>query len=245
MGKVMYSDADGRGPSSLLWNGLPEDIRYDMNRGTFFCDDFLKDPTSDYTITQATAGTFVLDATDTDITGGIALADCNSTTVTQGINIQGAAAFLPTAGTTLVFEARIKAADIATGPEFFLGLSELDTTIIGTSAVSSANYIAWTSVTDDEITLFAGEKAGAMDTNTGHTLVEDTWVKLGFKVTGVTKAEQYINGAKQATTTDLATANIPVVSLAPSLVCQSDGTTDSIVHIDWWQVAQWATPATG
>jgi len=244
MTNAFFTEREGRGPSYRLWQPMPRDIMFDPNVGTYFFDDFVKEPTSDYIITQATAGTFVLDAATTDQTGGIALADCNSTTVTQGINIQGAPAFKPTAGTKIIFEAYIKAVDIATGPEFFLGLSERDTTIIATSAISSANYVGWVSTTDDEITLFAGEKAGTQDTNTGHTLVEDTWVKLGFMIDGVTAAYQWIDGTQQASTTDLATANIPIVSLAPSLVCQSDGATDSIVHIDWWRCAQFATPAT-
>jgi hypothetical protein len=66
-----------------------------------------------------------------------------------------------------------------------------------------------------------------------HTFVDDAWVKLGFKVTGTTKVEFFVNGVLVGTIT----ANIPTTELRPSLVCQSGGTTDPIVHIDWLALA--------
>jgi hypothetical protein len=158
--------------------------------------------------------------------------------VTRGINVQAnAALFKPQANTDIWFEARIKAADINTGPEFALGLAEIDTTVIGSSAISTANHVMFGSVTDDGILLGNAEKAtAAVADNSVHTLVEDTWVRLGLKISGVDKVEWYVNGVKDPTT--VATANVPIVVLVPTLVCQSDGTTDSIVHIDWWEFYQ-------
>jgi hypothetical protein len=209
----------------------------DLSKGLFIRDDFLDLPTGKYTATQATAGTFAL----TDYEYGAALADCNSTTAAQGINVQlggTAGEFVkPQAGVNIWFEARLKIADTATGPELFVGLHETDTTIIASSALSGSNMIGFSSVTDDNVVLFTGEKATAADSNACTTLVDDTWIHLGFKVTGVTKTEQYVNGVKQAASTNHATANIPILELRPSFVCHSGGTTDPILWLDWWQLA--------
>jgi hypothetical protein len=232
-----YDTVTRRRFSLDLWKDCPrEAIRAGMEEGLWFEDDFLELVTGRYVATQATAGTFLLDVTNT-VENGVALADCNSTTSTQGINVQLslAAAFKPQAGQDIWFEARIKAADIATGPEFFLGLAEQDTTILASSVISTANHIGFLSVTDDNIVLHSGEKAGTAATGAAiHTLVDDEYVKLGFKVTGLTKCEFWVDGVQQAETFNLATANIPAVPLTLSLVCQSAGTTDPIVHIDWW-----------
>jgi len=227
---------DGRGVSEDLWGDCARDsIAQGGNYGFAVDDDFMDLPTGKYTATQATAGTFAAGTADE---GGTALADCNSTTVTQGINVQlNSALFKPQANADIWFEARVKAADIATGPEFALGLANIDTTVIASSAVSTTDHVMFTSVTDNGILLGSSEKAGtAASSNAVHTLVEDTWVRLGFKISGVDKVEWYVNGVKDATT--VATANVPIVVLVPTLVCQSDGTTDSIVHIDWWSIYQ-------
>jgi len=206
----------------------------DPSYGIYFYDDFTHLPTGKYTVTQATTGTFTISPS---LAGGIALADCASSTATQGVNVQLADVFArPIAGTTLYFEAKVKATDIGTGPEFFLGLASADTTIIATSANSSTNHIGWQSVTDDNVLLFSAENSGTGATKASTTLVEDTWVTLGFKVNGITDVEHYVDGVKQSTTH--VTANIPVTGLAPSLVCQSNGTTDPIVQIDYWRVLQ-------
>lgn len=235
---VRYADNTfrGRSHSPQLW--LPadlEELRHGEG-GFLFEDDFLDLPTGKYTATQATAGTFAL----TDAKGGVALADCDSTTATQGINIQlgGTAGeiFIPDAEDIIIFEAYLKAADIATGPEFFLGLSVTDTTLIASSANSSANHIGFESVSDDNVLLFHTESGGSRSSlTTVHTLVDDAWVKLGFRVTGTGLIEVFVNGSKFASTL---TTNIPTTEMRPSLVCQSSGTTDPIVHIDWWKCAQ-------
>lgn len=233
-----YAVSTDRAPSPSLWAGFNLEEYRNFERGWMFEDDFCLDHdlTNRYTATQATAGTFLV----IDAEGGVADADCNSTTVTQGINVQAGSTvgemFLPQADDILIFEARVKVTDMATGPEFFLGLSVIDTSIIAASANSSANHIGFESVSDDGILLFHSESAGSRSsTTTPHTLVDGTYVKLGFKVKGTSEILVYVNGIKFAETI---TSNIPTTEMVPSLVCQSDGATDSILSIDWWRVLQ-------
>ena len=53
---------------------------------------------------------------------------------------------------------------------------------------------------------------------------------------GVTEIEQYVNGV--LTGTNHVTANIPVVAMCPSFVCQSAGTNDPIMHIQGYRCFQ-------
>lgn len=230
---------DGRGFSNDLWGfgkygGCPDHPNcIHPSRGYGFFDDFLDLPTGRHTATQATQGTFALD----DARRGVVLADCNSATATQGINVQRCGttgeSFAALAGTCIWAEARIKAADIATGPEFFWGLAVIDTTIIATSALS-AQAIGFKSVTDDNVIL-ATCKDGSSETTASsiHTFVDDAWVRLGFRITDDSLVEFFVNGERAGQIT----ANIPTTEVVPSLVCQSGGTTDPIIHMDWWAFA--------
>ena len=226
-----------RGFSREMWLNCPrEEIRIDRSVGYYFEDDFSDLPTGRYTVTQATNGTFALDDAD----GGVALADCASSTNGQGVTVQlggaGGAFLTPAAGKKIWFEARLKIVDAATPPEFFIGLSEIDTTLISTGANSSANHIGFENVAVSGVALTTvSEKAGARNANAGEsTFTDDAWTKLGFYVNGVTNITFYQNGVALASKN--VAANIPVVGLTPSLVCQSNGTTDPVVHLDWWEV---------
>lgn len=189
--------------------------------------------TGDYVLTQATAGTAAISTA----APGVLELDSNSTTSTQGANLQhNKAVFLPAAGKHIWAEFKLKIVDTYDKVELFAGLSELDTTLIASSLNSSANHIGWECVTDDGVLVFAGEKAGTRGTSSAATIAEDTYIKLGFYVNGVTSVTQYINGVE--TGAALATANIPVVALYPSFVCQSAGTNDPIMHIQGYRIFQ-------
>jgi hypothetical protein len=249
----------GRGFSKELWADCPRSsIESDPDFGWYFRDDFMDvfDLTNRYTLTQATAGTFAMiddDETAPLTDGGIAALDCGSSTVAQGGNVQASstvgARFKPQANSKIWFEARIAVADLtagSTGPEFYCGLAEIDTTIIGSSALSTANHVGFSSVTDDGVLISAAEKASAAHTGTtmlalgtAPLLADVTWHKIGFRITNLTKVEFFVDGVQKSGTGDnVATANIPIVAMVPSLVCHSDGTVDPIVYIDWWDCYQ-------
>jgi hypothetical protein len=188
--------------------------------------------TGDYILTQATQGTAAKSTTEP----GVLLLDSNSGTVTQGANLQRAKSmFIPAAGKDIWFEAKI-AVDLAANAELFIGLSDIDTAIIGSSANASDNHVGWQCVTDDGVLLFSAEKAGTGATKAAVTLANNTYVRLGFHVIGVTEVEQYINGVLVGT--NHVTANIPVVATYPSFVCQSDGNDDPILAIAGLRVFQ-------
>jgi len=57
-------------------------------------------------------------------------------------------------------------------------------------------------------------------------------------VTGITAITCYIDGVAQ-TLTNVVASGIPVTDvLTPTFVCQTDSTTDPILHVDWYRVVQ-------
>ena len=235
---VSYQGANsGRGLSPALWAKQPRDFQ-DLSVGFGITDDFLTfDDENKWVLTQATAGTAALDVA---AKGGVLLLDSASSTNNQGVQGQlggaaGASSFIPSATSKIYYEARIKAADIgSTTCQVFAGLAIVDTSVFASAANSTANHIGYEAINSTAVGIHS-EKAGTRSsTASAHTLVDDTYVKLGFVVDGLTSVTPFVNGvAKTAITT-----NIPIVALTPSFVCHSSGTTDPILHVDWVSVYQ-------
>lgn len=192
------------------------------------------DTTDVWTLSQATTGAAVVGTAES----GVLEIDSNSTTAAQGATLQAdSRGFYLEAGKDLWFETKIKVVDTFDKAELFVGLSIIDTTLIASSANSSTDHVGWQCVTDDGVLLFVSEKAGTAEAGKAAvTLTEDTYVKLGFYVNGVTSIQQYVNDV--ATSAVQVTANIPVVKIVPSFVCQSGGTNDPILHVKGYKIFQ-------
>lgn len=223
--------------ASNLWKTCPmQEYLHDPSIGFYLQEDFTHyDATDDYTLTQATTGAAAISTA----APGVLEIDSNSSTATQGANLQRTGAcFLPASGKDIWFETSIKVVDTYDKAELFIGLSEIDTSIIASSANSSANHIGWQCVTDDGILLFSSEKAGTGATQSAATIAEATYIKLGFHYDGTADTiTQYINGTSSGLSGHV-TANIPKVAIYPSFVCQSGGTNDPILHVAGYRVFQ-------
>lgn len=238
--RISFYDPElSSGHSSGLWATCPIlEYLFDPTIGILLDEQWQSyDPEAtngDYVLTQATAGTAAISTA----APGVLELDCNSTTQGQGVQLQRVkSAFIPAAGKHIWGEFKFKVVDTFDKVQLFAGLSEIDTTLIAAGANSSANHIGWEVATAGAgVVTFAGEKAGARGTKTGPTLAEDTYVKLGFYVDGVTSIQQYVNGV--ATGTTIGTANVPIVALYPSFVCQTDDTNDPILHLQGYRIFQ-------
>jgi hypothetical protein len=222
-----------------LWRDCPLlEYMFDPNIGTlleFNGHDYDPEATNgNYVLTQATAGTAAMSTTET----GTLLISAGSTTSTHGANVQRVkSAFIPAADKHIWAEFNVSWTGVTNlNVETFVGLSEIDTTIIGSSAMSTANHIGWQSLTDDGVLLLDSEKASAAATSAATTIVSGTKFRLGFKITGVTSAQQYINGV--AVGSEVATANIPIVAVYPSFVCQSGGTDSPVLAVHGYRIFQ-------
>ena len=182
-------------------------------------------------LTQATAGTALQDPA---AKGGVLLLDSASTTNNEGAQIQlggngiAASSFIPNANAKIYYEARIKLTDIgSTTVQAFAGLSEVDATLFSGAANTSANHVGFEAINTTAMGIHSEKIGDRASTAAVHTVVDGTYVKLGFVIDGLTKITPYVNGvAKAAITT-----NIPVVAMTPSFVCHSSATTDPIMHL--------------
>jgi hypothetical protein len=191
-----------------------------------------------YTVTQATTGTFAMGSE----VGGTALADSNSTTQHQGVNVQKLGpCFTPAANKDLWFECRFKVVDTYDKCELFVGLAGVDNTLSPNGNLDAANteYIGFGIETGGAGTMSFYEcKATAELKDATSAIAEATYIQVGFKVTGITAIAAYVNGAA-ITLTNVVASGIPVTDvMTPSFVCQTDGTNDPILHIDWYRVIQ-------
>jgi hypothetical protein len=228
--------SDYRRPSLNLWHDCPVGDKGGfglIGEGSFLFDDFTEGIiTGKQVATAATSGTFAMD----DQVNGVAILDSGATTAHQGIQVQWGGGsttgeiYKPAAGKKIWLEALLKFTASSTGPEFALGFSIQDTTLIATGALSS-QFLGIKSLTSNNV-LLGTAKDGSSETATATigTVTDATWTKLGLKVTGTGLIEFYFNGVKSTVT---ATANIPTTELKPVIVCQSSGTTQPTIQLDW------------
>lgn len=233
---------------SPMWDDCPRaEIEHDPGAGYFFKDDFMQDftLTGRYTLTNigGTPSFAILDQI-----GGVAELDANSSTQHQGGQIQVASTvgerFAAVANTKIWFEAQILLKDIATVPNFFLGLHDIDTSIFSSGLLVDASN-DWIGIKCETAlaTVFGTccnnttESATSSAIMTVNTTTHDgdvttdgsAWLKLGFKVTGASLIEFWVNGVKSPYTV---TTNLPSAGICPSVVLHSDGSVDSIMWID-------------
>jgi hypothetical protein len=232
--------------TNALWASCPwQQIQNDPTLGHSYFNHFLNgddyDETDGWTETQATTGTGAI----INEPGGILQLDSNSGTADQGIQAQHKnLPWLLAASKDLWFETRLKVTDTVVSVQLFAGLNITDGTIIATGVPSSADYIGFVLDAGDAaasaVSLELNSSAGSEEKSAGvKTLIEDTYVRLGFHVSGVSTATPYVDGVAG---TAITISSAPAVQMALSFVCQSEGVSsaDPILRVDWVKVAQLA-----
>lgn len=231
---VFRDSANSAAQGTSLWEDCPILAWVsDPSVGCHFFHDFvgLDKSTESWIATQATSGTMTAGV----LAGGTAALSAGAATDNQGINVQLAGgAFVPTAGKDIWYETRLKCSQVAV--QFYAGLAVIDTTLIASGAIAHSDSIGFSSVTDDGVLLGNVRASSSSTTTTGTTLVADTYVRLGFKLTGVSSVTFYVNGVAVGSAV---TTNIPSAAvLTPSFVCQATGSGTPIVNVDWCRVFQ-------
>ncbi len=252
--------ASDRGLSTSLWKGFGIDSFSDNPRvGSFWYDPmesyvqvdegsnvrvitgngaYINTIVGSGTIVQGTAGNY-----------GSLLFDTGATTSGQGVQLQGGLSVVPAAGIEICFEALVKVITITTGPQFLIGLMSPTNVAIGGGATAvvdaDEDAICFTTVTGNDggtaLLTYVDESGEAQVENTGyHTLVTDTYVKLGCRINGVTGVDWWTDGVEKTAFAHLAagqsTGTIPTVQMLPTMVMQTDGTVQGTAELDWWAV---------
>jgi hypothetical protein len=198
------------------------------------------DADDDFVATNATAGT----ADVIDAAGGVLELDANSGTADQGIQIQHKTeTFLPAADKPILFECRCKVTDTIAGVQFFAGLSVLDTTVFAAGLNSSTDHVGieadavTQAATSGRVDLVVEDGGTRASESTVHTLVEDTYVILGFFIDGITNVTPLINGVAGTKVSTAATWT-PTEMAATFCCLEEGGSVDPIVSLDWYYCVQ-------
>jgi hypothetical protein len=165
--------------------------------------------------------------------------DSVSTTDGEGVNAQWLGqGFFPTAGMVAYAHAKMRFSDIATEPEFLFGWATIDTTVIATDAVSATDWMGLVSLTADGIVLF-GSDDGTEDlgATTIYTMIDAVtvtdgteWVDFDIRWEIGKSFEVYVDGVL-ADTDDVAITAEPDGFVVPTLVFNTSGTVDPVLHI--------------
>ncbi|CAN8139373.1 conserved hypothetical protein [uncultured Thiomicrorhabdus sp.] len=220
--KPLFKLADGAEES--MW----DDYEFGADRSQFaeYYDDFFVYNAGEWTVTSTGTGSRAI----TDVAGGVLLLTTGSTDDnSEELQTVGEVA-LPAAGKKLWFEARYYVED-ATDSDSFIGLSDTDTTLV--DGVSDGLYF---SHTDGAAGMtFSSTSGSTTSSESGiHTLVANTYVKVGFKVVGTGLVEYWVDNVKQGSIT----SNIPTTEMAISFAIQTGSAAAHKMGIDYIRLVQ-------
>ena len=244
----LHSDGTrgGRSWTNDLWQTCPwQGIGNDPGLGFRFFTDFVGENAADWTgnaiagsgaIAQASAhfGHLVLTAAAATDTHG----------VNAGLGGATSAFVTPSASTTIFFECLVKQTlQTSTLGSSFMGLcTQPSTTVpLGTTGAlaTSVNRIGFNCLDSAALNFnYLDSGATAYTASVSDTVVTDEWMKLGFRINGLTSVTPYINSVRQATIVASSTATLPdgVMNLAFSVV-SGGGTGTPTMTLDWVRFA--------
>ncbi len=236
MAEIMNLDAESikitRTDQVGMWQGFEFGIPSKFS--TYF-DDFMQYVAGDWTVTETdAAATEALAAAAPCANGVLLITNANADNNLVSLQRVGHA-FVPTAGKNIYFEIRFQSNE-ATQVDLLAGLVITDTDPV----TSITDGIVFRKDDGDTNIDFATTLGSATSTETAiGTLAADTYVKLGFKVTGISLVEYYVNDVKQG---ELST-NIPSAIPLRVTFSTQDGDTAAAVgaetaSIDYVFVAQ-------
>jgi hypothetical protein len=243
----MAGTAAGAGPSPLIWDDSKLlEVMLDPTAGFYYFDDYLGPidvTTGDgFTITAVTTGG-VSAVADED--GGVLLVDSQgNASADDGVNVQLTnCMFKPAAGRTIRFEARVKFVD-AGDDQYFVGLAGVDTTLIAAGVVDDVvdkcGFFRHAASTADKISSICSRTSTEDITADVGDIVDDTYVKLGFVINGLTSVEFYVDGV--LVETGSTAAAIPNAVMCLSYVAQCEQTSaDAEMSVDWVRILQEGT----
>jgi len=206
-----------------MWEG------YEFGRPTSMYrsfEDFDRYAAGDWTITETNAS--ATEALTNEINGVLLIT--NTAADDDRVTMQKVGeSYLPAANKTIFFEARFKISE-ATQSDFLIGLVITDTT-----PLANSNGIYFRKDDGDTNLDFETNASSVASTDAGiHTVVADTYIKVGFKVTGTGLVEYYVNESKKGQFL----VNIPITEITPTIHLQNGDGNARTASIDYIFVAQ-------
>ena len=232
--------------------------------GRFFFDDFLNHPAHISAQTIGNYSTYIdtgvtLKQSASDATGAIEVAgndaDNDEGIVTTGGNSGGMVAIDATGSGRIAFECRIKKASVADNAcAFFVGLAEeglaaAETLVDNTGEIADKDMVGFRVKHDngEEIDFAWNKASGSIQEHANiHTMVADTYVKLGFLYDPSNHANDkqiklFVDGVEESvyvTQTQLEASTFPDdEELAILLATKVGAAAESKLQMDWWALA--------
>jgi len=229
----------GVGLSPLLWGDAPlAETAMNPSAGINYFNDFMDevDITDDdgWSLTQSNStGTVHVEAV---AAGGVLEIDSAGSAADDSINAQlENCAVKPAAGANIWFEARVKVEDAT--QQYFIGLAAVDTTLMASGALDDvsdkAGFFHAVASTDNKISSVTARTSADDATTDVASVVDDTWMTIGFRITGLTQIEFYVNGV--LVETGSTAANIPNAGMCLSVFSGYESA-GNIVSIDWVKI---------
>jgi len=236
---VPYTDQRIKEVSAGMWQDFYDEGR-PFSRVSVYKNDFHSWIADEWTVTEVDAGGGDTSQILLDVRNGVlqllsAQNEDDGCQIQLGGTADGEAtgeSWAPANGSNLWFECRFRMNDV-TQQDIFVGLHINDTTII---ASRGSDFIGFR--TDDGDALLDAEAtAGSAATSSEvgiATLVDNTFITVGFKVTGTERIDFYVNGTLEATQT----TNIPTGLMKLSLAQLTGEAVANSLEIDYVCVAQ-------
>ena len=231
--EVGFSSQRILGETPGMWQGFYNELT-PFSKVQMYKNDFVSWIADEWTATDATAGTQDI----ADARGGI-LRLTSAAGENQGNNLQlggtgdtetTGESWAPAAGKNLWFEAYISQNDVLQN-DIFVGLHNEDTTIIA----RGSDYIGFYTVDGSAALNVQSANTSVVSSGLGvATLVNATFAKVGFKVSGLDKIEFYVNDVLVETIM----TNIPTALMKLSISSITGEASANYLDLDWIVVAQ-------
>lgn len=243
------SSEGGRTLSPAVWKEIQiGNIRDGFLEGILYENDFLNAENlvtaESWVITTTTTGTLSLVAAE----GGLLKLDsAGHASADDGVEAQLLnCRFRAGADRVLVAEARVKVSNVL--QQYFFGLAATDTTLLPSGVIDDASDKVGffrddgTQVAAGKISAITARAAAEAVVENVGSLVNDAYVKLGFRVEGLDRVRFFVNG-KQVAVVETP-ANVPNAELCLSLAAKCESTAaDAELEVDWVKIAQQRTRA--
>mgnify|MGYP007071566250 CR=1 FL=1 len=161
-----------------------------------------------------------------------------------GHNIQfKPAGIYATSGIKCYFDIMVSTATISTGPQFFVGFSDVDTTIFGSNILTTGYKIGFKAETSATVYMCSGNNAvPTAATTSPKTLVDAATTTSGAELTRLGFAFEpggsqvwSVDGTRKAS--DLASSTLPTGAvICPSIVFQAGGSVRSKLNVPYMAV---------
>jgi hypothetical protein len=228
----------GKGQSPLLWGDAPVvDPNSPSDDYVYFADwDREVDVTTGdgWTLTQSNSTGVI--AVEAVAPGGVLQINSEGAQADDSINAQlKNVAVLPAAGTNIWCEMRLKIGDAT--QQWFAGLAAVDTTLMASGVLDDASdkvgFCHAAADTDDKVSSVTARTSAEDETSDVADVTDDTYMTVGFKITGLTSVKFYVNGV--LVETGVTAANIPNAAMCLSFFAGYEGAA-ALLSVDWVKI---------